>query len=414
MICPKCNHSQEDIIECESCGIIFDRYFNLIVKKKLDEAVQLYNEGKYQVALAAFKAIINVKIYKDKQIDEKCQEYIVKTQELLRKNQNTDDAVSIAETKSDSVAESGVDIKGDNDSNKTECCETEAVIDCQVNIEKEHGLTGKEQTKICPYCKEAILLEAIRCKWCKSDILIPEGRVNVDLLGIYRKYNKDICIAILFVAISSVFFIKVLSNKETKPALSTVTNNKETKPALSMEATVRGMLDNAKKGENTGEYWVADSEEIKLFNVYEYEILSFMPIGKSLNRCLLPTARELNRIQNAFLNNGKKYNTDALTKDIAKDLIASRIQHLATIEDLAQKRTGYVYKVRINSTNKAGIPIVNIWSISVVFSDSKWKVSYIYDEDKLCEMKTNQELINDYLNDINIDDDINKALSAII
>jgi uncharacterized protein YdaT len=221
MNCPKCNHSQQGDIECESCGVVFDRYFNLIAKKKLDEAIQLYNEGKYQVALSGFNVIINAKTYKNKQIDEKCQEYINKIQELIENIQKKDAAISTAETKSDSVAESVADAKGDSDTNETGCFETESVNDDQENIERGYELTDKEQTKICPYCKETILSEAIRCKWCKSNILIPEGTVHVDLSGLYGKYNKYLYIAILFVAILSVF-IKALSHKETVVSVNAV------------------------------------------------------------------------------------------------------------------------------------------------------------------------------------------------
>ena len=84
MICPKCNNSQQGDEECESCGIVFRKYFNSIVKKKLHEAIQLYDEGKYQVALASFNAIVSAQIYKEKQIDEKCEEYIKKIQETIK------------------------------------------------------------------------------------------------------------------------------------------------------------------------------------------------------------------------------------------------------------------------------------------------------------------------------------------
>ena len=95
MKCPKCEHTQENTIECESCGILFDRYFNIIVKKKLDEAIRLYNEKKYLVALDAFKAIINAKLYRDKQIDEKCEEYICKIWKLIEDDKGADDLNSV-------------------------------------------------------------------------------------------------------------------------------------------------------------------------------------------------------------------------------------------------------------------------------------------------------------------------------
>ena len=84
MICPKCNNSQRGDEECESCGIVFRKYYNSIVKKKLHEAIQLYDEGKYQVALDSFNAIVSAKIYREKQIDEKCEEYIKKLQEIIK------------------------------------------------------------------------------------------------------------------------------------------------------------------------------------------------------------------------------------------------------------------------------------------------------------------------------------------
>jgi len=93
MNCPKCDHSQQGDIECESCGIVFDRYFNLIAKKKLDEAIQLYNEGKYQVALAAFNAIINAKTFKDKLTDEQCQEYINKIKNTFAEDQQPSEVI---------------------------------------------------------------------------------------------------------------------------------------------------------------------------------------------------------------------------------------------------------------------------------------------------------------------------------
>lgn len=46
MRCPKCNHQQNNSVECEKCGVIFERYIQFQEKKKAKEAAAKEAEGK--------------------------------------------------------------------------------------------------------------------------------------------------------------------------------------------------------------------------------------------------------------------------------------------------------------------------------------------------------------------------------
>lgn len=76
MKCPKCKHVQNTTVECESCGIIFTKYYKLIVKKKFNEGVGKYNNKEYQAALEIFKSIVNAKIPKEEQVIKECCNFI--------------------------------------------------------------------------------------------------------------------------------------------------------------------------------------------------------------------------------------------------------------------------------------------------------------------------------------------------
>lgn len=65
MICPKCKHKQDNTVECESCGIVFERCYRLILKKKLNEGIVLYREGNYKDALEIFRYIQKTNKYND-------------------------------------------------------------------------------------------------------------------------------------------------------------------------------------------------------------------------------------------------------------------------------------------------------------------------------------------------------------
>lgn len=80
MICPKCKHKQENIVECESCGAIFERCYKIVLNRKLNEAVSLYNENKYDKSLEIFKYIQRANFYKDEQLSNISLEYIEKIQ----------------------------------------------------------------------------------------------------------------------------------------------------------------------------------------------------------------------------------------------------------------------------------------------------------------------------------------------
>lgn len=78
MKCPKCSHEQENKIECESCGIIFQKYIKLVFKKNFSKAKNLYENNEIQQALDIFKVICNTKIQIDNSIRLASQEYIDK------------------------------------------------------------------------------------------------------------------------------------------------------------------------------------------------------------------------------------------------------------------------------------------------------------------------------------------------
>ena len=83
MICPKCKNKQENIVECESCGIVFERCYKLILKKKLNEGIALYREGDYKEALEIFKYIQKTNKYNDTELSANSADYIVKIQEKV-------------------------------------------------------------------------------------------------------------------------------------------------------------------------------------------------------------------------------------------------------------------------------------------------------------------------------------------
>ncbi|MDR3628940.1 MAG: hypothetical protein P4L42_01250 [Desulfocapsaceae bacterium] len=76
MKCPQCKHIQQGTVECESCGIIFTRYYKHLVKVKFNQAVQKYHAQEFDAALKIFNAIVGVKIPKDKEIVRECRDYI--------------------------------------------------------------------------------------------------------------------------------------------------------------------------------------------------------------------------------------------------------------------------------------------------------------------------------------------------
>ena len=142
MECPKCRHTQEHIIECESCGIIFDKYFSLLIKKKFNAAVQLYNEGKLQDSLNAFKELMEENIDKDKIVDEKCNLIISKI---------NSDLANIENNKNDtgqSINESEENIKRD----KSEILQLHPRY--SLDFEEKNNKLKKTKTKVDPLAKE--------------------------------------------------------------------------------------------------------------------------------------------------------------------------------------------------------------------------------------------------------------------
>jgi len=80
MICPKCKHKQENIVECESCGAIFERCYKIVLDRKSNEAVFLYNEKKYDKSLEILKYIQRANIYNNKELLGISTDYIAKIQ----------------------------------------------------------------------------------------------------------------------------------------------------------------------------------------------------------------------------------------------------------------------------------------------------------------------------------------------
>lgn len=87
-------------------------------------------------------------------------------------------------------------------------------------------------------------------------------------------------------------------------------------------------------------------------------------------------------------NNRKRYDSavqemDAEPENINREEnnIAELQKSKAKFEDFVSKANGVAYNVNINSLNKAGEPIVAIWTITVIELNKKWKVSHIYNEE---------------------------------
>jgi hypothetical protein len=76
MICPKCKHEQLGKVECEECGIVFARYYNTLIKKNFDKAVNKYNEKEYEIALNIFNKILNSRLPKNENLIKKCEFYV--------------------------------------------------------------------------------------------------------------------------------------------------------------------------------------------------------------------------------------------------------------------------------------------------------------------------------------------------
>lgn len=91
MKCPKCKHTQEDTVQCKSCGTIFGYYFKFIDKQKFDEAFQKYQEGEYAKALKIFHEIITTESPKDSLLIERCHHYISRINERLSNTGDTTD-----------------------------------------------------------------------------------------------------------------------------------------------------------------------------------------------------------------------------------------------------------------------------------------------------------------------------------
>lgn len=58
---------------------------------------------------------------------------------------------------------------------------------------------------------------------------------------------------------------------------------------------------------------------------------------------------------------------------------------IAKLDKYVSETGGIAYKVRINSTNKAGQPIVWIWTITTIPSPDGWKITYLYNPDEFEE-----------------------------
>ncbi|MDR3629355.1 MAG: ankyrin repeat domain-containing protein [Desulfocapsaceae bacterium] len=77
MKCPKCTHIQQGTVECESCGIIFAKYYAHLLKKKFNQAVQKYHAQEFEAALKIFNAIVGANTPKDKEIVSECKKFIL-------------------------------------------------------------------------------------------------------------------------------------------------------------------------------------------------------------------------------------------------------------------------------------------------------------------------------------------------
>lgn len=83
MKCPKCKHEQETAIECEQCGIIFEKYYKFFINKKFNEAVKHFEDGESQNALKIFKGIINFKPYQNEELNITVRKHIKDIEESL-------------------------------------------------------------------------------------------------------------------------------------------------------------------------------------------------------------------------------------------------------------------------------------------------------------------------------------------
>jgi len=58
MRCPKCNHEQKNAVECETCGVIFERYKQFQEKKKEKAAAEVETKEKGGVLSKALQLIL--------------------------------------------------------------------------------------------------------------------------------------------------------------------------------------------------------------------------------------------------------------------------------------------------------------------------------------------------------------------
>lgn len=90
MKCPKCKHEQKNAnaIECEQCGIIFEKYYKAFINKKFNEAVKHFEDGDSQNALKIFKSIIKFKPYQNKELNITVRKHIKNIEESLGSTKN--------------------------------------------------------------------------------------------------------------------------------------------------------------------------------------------------------------------------------------------------------------------------------------------------------------------------------------
>ena len=86
----------------------------------------------------------------------------------------------------------------------------------------------------------------------------------------------------------------------------------------------------------------------------------------------------------------KEYIDDAPGLLLVEGNKLNKFNHI--IDSLKSLPEGIAYKVKINSTNKAGQPIIWMWTITVINTDGGWKISYMYDEEELTENTDLDEL----------------------